>query len=121
MEIVEQETSFLEPVDTIISSKWIPEQEVSQSLKNYFRTICLYVVSTQIDKRKMALNNLSENTRIGPIVGWFYRFSYLIMSTHFTCDYLFTCAVNIILALQKNFIANITVTEKQVSFFYTVL
>lgn len=113
--MAEQEVSFMQPADIVISRQWLPEKENSKHLKNYFTVMCQSLVSKDSDVLKLALQDLTENNHIGPIIDWFYRFAYLLLSYHFSCDFLTLNALSIIEALEMNPVADITVYDKQVS------
>ncbi|RZC35242.1 TAF6-like RNA polymerase II p300/CBP-associated factor-associated factor 65 kDa subunit 6L [Asbolus verrucosus] len=114
VEIAQEENVYYQYSDTIISTKWVPEQkEISKSHKNYFMTMCQMVVSNDAEMRKVALNNISQNPRIGPIIEWFYNFSYILLSKDITYDCLTLRALGLLEVLENSPMCRMNVSEKQ--------
>jgi hypothetical protein len=115
VEMAEEENVYYQHAEAILSSKWIPElQEISKALKNYFTTMCQMIVSSDVEVRKMALTNIGENLRIGPITEWFYNFGYILLSKDITYDCLTLRALDLIKVLENSPTCRINVSEKQV-------
>lgn len=112
--MAEQEVSCMQPADIVVSRQWLPEKENSKHLKTYFTIMCQSLISKDNEVLKLALHDLSHNNHIGPIIDWFYRFAYLLLSYHYSCDFLTLSALSIIEALEMNPVADITVSDKQV-------
>jgi hypothetical protein len=114
VEMAEEENVYYQHAEAILSSKWIPElQEISKALKNYFTTMCQMIVSSDVEVRKMALTNIGENLRIGPITEWFYNFGYILLSKDITYDCLTLRALDLIKVLENSPTCRINVSEKQ--------
>lgn len=76
--------------------------------------MCQMIVSSDIELRRMALTNIGENPRIGPIIEWFYNFGYILLSKDITYDCLTLRALDLIRVLESSPMCRIHVSEKQV-------
>lgn len=120
LELAEEEMSFLQPADLVVTSKWIPDlKDVEKPMKNYFEIICQSVVSPNINVRHSALQDIRENPKIGLIIDWFYRFAYLLLSNHFMNEFLTLRAIDIIQAVEQNPIAGLSVSENMVCIYFS--
>lgn len=107
-----QEVLVLEPNDTIITKKWIPETpSITKQLENYFDTLCKCVVSEDLDIRKAALQNISTNSNIGPIIEHFYRFGFLLLSKCRACSSVTLFALDLIETLEMCPLGSVHVSE----------
>ncbi|KAL3278167.1 hypothetical protein HHI36_013508 [Cryptolaemus montrouzieri] len=114
IEEAEAELAFIQPGDPIIEKTWLPEFSGSnQPLVNYFRTISDAIISNDIDLRKMALQNISANPNIGPIIEWFYKLGYMLLSKDITYDSLTLYALDLLETLEMCPLGNAAVSENQ--------
>lgn len=115
LEEIEEKVAFSQPQDPVVLKSWLPElKESNHSFKNYFKIICQAVVSNDMEMRKMALQNISTNANIGPIINWFYKFGYLLLSKDVTYDSLTLYALDLIETLEMSPLGNLEANESQV-------
>lgn len=114
LEEIEEKVAFSQPQDPVVLKSWLPElKESNHSFKNYFKIICQAVVSNDMEMRKMALQNISTNPNIGPIINWFYKFGYLLLSKDVTYDSLTLNALDLIETLEMSPLGNLEANESQ--------
>ncbi|GJQ86778.1 hypothetical protein Trydic_g5572 [Trypoxylus dichotomus] len=113
IETAEQECSYVQPGDVILTKQWLPDSKDSKTLKNYFEITCLAIVSNDMAARNYALNDIKTNNFIGPIINWFYHFGYFLLSKDITYDCLTLSALSLINSLERNPVAALCVSEKQ--------
>lgn len=112
----EQEISYLQPGDVIVTKKWISDEcEVSETLKTYFKSVCMSLVGDIEETKLIALQEVETNCQIGEIIDWFYNFAYFLLSHHSSCEQLTVCAFSLIESLDANPITDLSVSEKQVA------
>lgn len=63
----------------------------------------------------MALQNISSNPNIGPIINWYYKFGYLLLSKDVTYDSLTFYALDLIETVEMCTIGNTEANERQAS------
>lgn len=97
--------------------KWVPDEEISETLVKYYRGICEALVGPGGDMRKCALNDVESNCKIGIIIDWFYNFAYFLLSHHSSSEHLTLCAYGLIESLEGNPITDLSVSEKQVQYY----
>ncbi|XP_044757167.1 uncharacterized protein LOC123315514 isoform X2 [Coccinella septempunctata] len=114
IEVAEEELAYSQPFRPVVHKKWLPEsKEPNNSLKNYFNVICEAVVSNDIEVRKMALQNISVNPNIGPIINWLYKFGYVLLSKDVTYNSLTFYALDLIETLEMSPLGNTEADENQ--------
>lgn len=87
---------------------------MSSTLKEYFTIVCQSIISSDPDIRAAALEDISENSNIGPIIEWFYHFGYFLLSKDITYDCLTLRALDLIDTLESSPLGSANVSEKQV-------
>ncbi|XP_022913309.1 uncharacterized protein [Onthophagus taurus] len=112
IELSEQPCSFTQPGEVVVNKKWVPDTKDTEVMRNYFKTMCSAIVSNNQELSQYALNDIKQNTHIGPITDWFYHFGYLLLSKDITYDSLTTSALSLIKCLEQNQIAILSVSEK---------
>ncbi|KAK9747062.1 TATA box binding protein associated factor (TAF) [Popillia japonica] len=113
IEVAEQECSFVQPGDVVVTKQWLPDTKDSKTLKTYFEIMCLAIVSNDMTAQKFALTDIKTNNLIGPIIKWFYHFGYFLLSKDITYDCLTLSALSLINSLERNPVAPLCVCEKQ--------
>lgn len=102
----------------ILYKSWLPEiEEPSHCLKYYFKIISAAIVNKDMDIRKMALQNISSNPHIGPIINWFYKFGSILLSKN-VYDSLTLYAVDLIEILEMSPLGSTDASGRQVYKYY---
>ncbi|CAH1174290.1 unnamed protein product [Phaedon cochleariae] len=124
IEIAENESAYCQHKSISLTKKWLPDPELlqpSQLLKNYFTTICHTVISEDVELRQMALRDISENPRIGPIIEWFYHFAYFLLIKNVTYDCLTDYALDLVETLENSPLGFSNVSEVQIKLLVRLL
>ncbi|KAJ8921583.1 hypothetical protein NQ315_010488 [Exocentrus adspersus] len=124
IELAEEEDVYVQPNDVIIEKSWFPDPDLSEpsaALKNYFTVVCKSVVSSDEQLRKMALKDISENPRIGPVVEWLYRFGHFLLMKDITYDCFTLSALDLIETLENSPLGSANVSEKQLKLLMRLL
>ncbi|KAK9884751.1 hypothetical protein WA026_007600 [Henosepilachna vigintioctopunctata] len=116
VEEAERELAYSQPGEPTIKKSWLPEsKEPKKCLINYFLTVSESVISNDFELRKMALQNVSSNPNIGPIVEWFYMLGYILLSKDVTYHSLTSYALDLIETLEMSPLGNTEVSETQLN------
>nr|XP_023030305.1 uncharacterized protein LOC111518176 [Leptinotarsa decemlineata] len=124
IELAEAENTYAQHGHVMLTKKWFPDPDLlepSQALRNYFVTVCETVISNDEELRWMALKDISENPRIGPITDWFYNFGYLLLMKDITYDSFTLCALDLIETLENSPLSSSTVSVKQLKLLVRLL
>ncbi|CAH1279181.1 unnamed protein product [Diabrotica balteata] len=124
VELAEEEPTYVQHGDIILTKSWFPDSDaenVSEVYQNYFKTACQCLISGDDELREVTLQDISENSKIGPISQWFYNFGYFLLIKNITYDSLTLRALDLIETLENSPIPSSTASHKSLQLLVRLL
>lgn len=124
IDIAEEEITYAQYGNVTLSKTWFTSHEYpsqSTAYRNYFITMCHAIISNDVEVRRTALKDISQNPQIGPITEWFYHFGYFLLMKDVTYDSATLFALDLIETLENSPLGSTNVSVRQLKLLVRLL